>query len=137
APGAAAGIAIGVCLSSVLFIVSAARTAGISPTQILGPAGKTLTLPAILEGGFFLICVGLHWVTGWMNLIFCVVAGLAIYALAFYAWSTNPVEKQIASGVLVNTSNRLYSLYTTIRLTIEKVPPLRTDILSIFESQHT
>jgi SAM-dependent methyltransferase len=137
APGAAAGIAIGVCLSSVLFIVSAARTAGISPTQILGPAGKTLTLPAILEGGFFLICVGLHWVTGWMNLIFCVVAGLAIYALAFYAWSTNPVEKQIASGVLVNTSNSLYSLYTTIRRTLEKVPPLRTAILYTVEAKNT
>jgi SAM-dependent methyltransferase len=39
--------------------------------------------------------------------------------------------------VLVNTSNSLYSLYTTIRRTLEKVPPLRTAILYTVEAKNT
>jgi SAM-dependent methyltransferase len=137
APGAAAGIAAGVGLSSVLFIFAAAGTTGLSPVRILKPAGKSLSLPAILEAGFFLICVLLHHNSSWTYLIFCVVTGLVIYAFAFYAWSANPIEKKIAAGVFVSISNSLYGFYRDFRRILERVPVLRTAILYTVETKNT
>jgi SAM-dependent methyltransferase len=137
APGVAAGIAAGVCLSSALFIFAAARATGLSPVGILKPAGKSLSLPAILETGFFLVCILFHHSTGWAYLIFCVVTGLAVYASAFYAWSANRVEKQIAAGVFVSISNSLYNFYRDFRRVLEQVPALRTAILYVVETKNT
>lgn len=137
APGAAAGIAAGVSLSSVLFLFASAGETGLSPLRILKPAGKSLTLPAILETGFFLICITLHRSSSWTYLISCVVTGLVIYASAFYAWSANPIEKKIVAGVFVSVSNSLYNLYRDFRRILERVPVLRIAILYTVEAKNT
>jgi O-antigen/teichoic acid export membrane protein/SAM-dependent methyltransferase len=137
APGAASGIATGVCLSSVLFIVAAGKVTGLNPARILKPAGKTLTIPAILEMAFFLICIRLYRGTSWIYLTSFVTTGLAVYAAAFYAWSANPVEKKIAAGVFVSFSSGLYNFYRNFRSILERVPLFRTAILYAVETKNT
>lgn len=137
APGAAGGLAFGVAVSSALFILAAARSAALSPIRIIAPAVSTLFIPAIAEIAVLLTCVLLHHQAGWPFLIFSIVVGLAAFAVPFYALSATPIEKRIITGAFVSLPKGLYTFYSSLRRTLERVPPLRTAINYVVEIKNT
>jgi SAM-dependent methyltransferase len=137
ASGAAAGMAIGVAFSSVLFILSAARASTVGVLQIFKPALRSIFLPAIVEMAFLLSCLSFYHRTSWIFIVACTSSALALYAILFYLWSAGPVEKKIVAGVVVSTSRNLYKVYTALRRALERFPPLRIAILYVVEIKNT
>ena len=137
APGVATGLALGVAVSSTLFILGAARITELPPSGFLAPAAKSLVPPAALEVLFLASCVLIHPGAGWLFLIGSTAIGLAIFGSAFYAWSASPVEKKIVAGVIVGISNGFYNSYQSARRVLERVPPIRTAIHYTVEVKNT
>ena len=137
APGAAAGLALGVAVSSVLFVQAAAQTGGLSSAAILTPAARSLVLPAILEVATLLACALFHSGASWPFLIASVLLGLTAFAGSFYIWSASPVETRIVAGVFVSLLNGLHGVYSSVRRVLERVPPLRTAIIYTVEVKNT
>ncbi|MBS1805692.1 MAG: methyltransferase domain-containing protein [Acidobacteria bacterium] len=137
APGAAGGLALGVAVSSILFVASAAHAAQIAFGRILAPAVRDLSIPAVLEVGCLLVCVALHLVASLLSLVIAVSIGLIVFSASFYAWSTSPTERKIVAGVLVSLSKTPYRLYKKARRILERIPIIRTAINYTVEIKNT
>lgn len=135
--GATAGLAVGVSVSSVGFIMLATRLCRCSPRQVLLPVVKDLLLPAIIAWGFLLLSISLYSPEGWVFLALMMFMCFAVYGVGFYFVSAEPIEKAIVKGVMLKTSKVAYALYREFRKFLERVPPLRRAILYTVEIKNT
>jgi O-antigen/teichoic acid export membrane protein/SAM-dependent methyltransferase len=136
-PGMAAGVALGVGVSSVGFILLAAHLCRFSPRQVILTTLIDLSLPVLLAGGILLLLASLCTLQGWLVLVCAAVIYFVLYSVAFYFMGAQSVEKKIARGVVVSLNGSLYSFYRKVRRVLERVPLFRLLILYAVEIKNT
>ena len=123
--GAAWGLAIPMCIASLVYLHIGARTCGIRATQLARTTFASLVVPVL---AFLAICISLNYLTGpgWFGVLAATVAGGLAYLITFL-WLGAREEELILARKLFEILRALFSgPYRRLRHSLASLDFLRS-----------